>query len=37
MTPAVLVGLTGVLVDDEDLHCRAFHEAASGVGLPGHR
>ncbi|MFI0371175.1 HAD family hydrolase [Actinomadura sp. 1N219] len=36
MTPAILLGLTGVLVDDEDLHRRAFHEAATGAGLRVH-
>lgn len=33
MSLAILVGLTGVLVDDEDLHRRAFHEAATATGL----
>ncbi|MFI0407684.1 HAD family hydrolase [Actinomadura sp. 3N508] len=33
MTPAILLGLTGVLVDDEDLHRRAFYESATDAGL----
>lgn len=33
MTPAILLGLSGVLVDDAPLHRRAAHQAASEAGL----